>query len=481
MRAINVVNLLLKVRTIINRLGEAHYLFVLLALVFGITFVKIIPPLWGVDETSHFARVYQLAHGHLTANRTQANYGGEIPNDLLDLINYTKADLLDNKGGGLISRQDVDSQAAYNQLTSKKFSQQQEHYLWTASYSPVSYIGSLVGVLAADAVNASIGHTIFLARLGGLLLYIAIIYAAIRLLQQSRLKWLIFVVALFPSSLFLASVVTADNMVISLSLLFIALFIRLLQTKGSPANNKLIYSLAVVAILMPLVKLNYIFLSLGLLLVPNRLFKTSRAATLIKTGISLLAAILALYWTSLTDAIGQPPVSQRPDSARLYPTKQLLLVIHHPLYFIDATIRSAVVGLDYYLQSMTALMGWNWIGIPYIFIFALWLALFLAAVFAKKELISLRKRLLILGGLIVLGIISIFGAFYLDFSLLGSREVDGVQGRYFIPFLVPAVMLVAAYVPFEIKLKDKIAPYIFGSIGAVCLAVSVLYYYLMTY
>lgn len=468
-------------KTITKHLNETHYLFAVLALIFGVTFVKIVPPFWGIDETSHFARVYQLAHGDITTDKSQTHYGGTVPSDLVDLINYSKGDLLDNKGVGFVSRKDVDSVKVYKQLTAKKFSKQQKQFLWTASYSPIAYTGSLAGTIVADTLNASVGHTIFLARLGGLLLYIAIIWAAIWLLRRSRLKWLIFLVALFPSSIFQASVVTADNMIISLSLLFIALFIRLVQAKDTLKNTKLIYAMAVVAILMPLVKLNYILLSLAFLLIPNRLFKSTKKATLIKTATSLIAAGLGLLWTSLMDTTGNPPISQRPDNAKLFPAQQLILVSHHPLYFIDAAIRTGIIDIDYYLQSMTAFMGWNWVGIPYTFIFVLWLGIFLAAMFAKNELIAMRKKLLVLGALIAAGVIGIFGVFYLTYSTLASPEVDGVQGRYFIPFLVPAVMLMASFLPFEIKLREKIAPYIFGSISTLCLAIGVLYYYLMTY
>ena len=129
-------------KTIIKYLSEAHYLFAVLALIFGVIFIKIVPPFWGIDETSHFARVYQLAHGDITTDKTQAHYGGTVPSNLLDLINYSKGDLLDNKSIGFVSRKDVDSVKVYKQLTAKKFTNQQKQLSYMEHYNYYSLLST---------------------------------------------------------------------------------------------------------------------------------------------------------------------------------------------------------------------------------------------------------------------------------------------------------------------------------------------------
>jgi uncharacterized membrane protein len=86
-----------------------------------------------------------------------------------------------------------------------------------------------------------------------------------------------------------------------------------------------------------------------------------------------------------------------------------------------------------------------------------------------------------LGGFVILGILGVFGALYISFNPVGRSVVDGIQGRYFIPLAIPGVLAVATFIPIEVRIKDKAVPYIFSSISAICLVVSVIYYYLVTY
>jgi uncharacterized membrane protein len=466
---------------VIKYLTKAEQLFLLIAIVFGVCFVKITPPLWGPDETSHFARVYQLTHGNLIPNRTMKNFGGEVPTNYIPLANYVQGDLIDDKGGSILSRKDVDSTIAYKQLTNTQFSKTEHRYIWSAAYSPVAYVGSIVGVFLADLFHSSIGQTIFLARLGSLLLYVGIVWLAIRLLRDLKLKWLFFTAALLPAPLFQASVVTADSMAISLAILFSALLIRLTLSNKHPPSKKLWYALLAVAVLMPLVKPNYLFLSLGVVLVPNKLFHTKKLATIVKACSVFLVAIPGLLWDVVSKAANQPPISQRPDGVKLFPAAQTSLMLHHPLHFLLACFATTVVNIDSHLQSMVSLMGWNWVSIPYVFIFLLCLGIIIAAVYAKDELVPVRKKLLLINMSVLAGIISIFASLYVAFTPTGARLVDGIQGRYFTPFLIPFAMLVAAFAPFEIKIKDKIAPYIFVSISTFGLALSVAYYYFAAY
>jgi uncharacterized membrane protein len=130
---------------------------------------------------------------------------------------------------------------------------------------------------------------------------------------------------------------------------------------------------------------------------------------------------------------------------------------------------------------MISIIGWNYVTVPLIVIVILCIGVLLSGMLAKKELVGMRKQLLIMGAFILIGAISIFGALYIAFNTPASRIVDGVQGRYFVPFIVPFIMLLAAYLPFEVKIKDKIAPLLFGSLSTLGLLVSVLYYILVTY
>jgi len=254
----------------------------------------------------------------------------------------------------------------------------------------------------------------------------------------------------------------------------------LITKKPDSRNSKMLAGLIAAGILLPLVKLNYIFISLAMIILPAKAFMRKRGE-LIKYSVAFLVTIISFAWSSIIKVSASAPVSQRPDGLKVDPAAQLSFVSHHPLSFIEACIRTAGANLDSYLQSGTGLIGWNYVPIPYVFILLLCLGLFIAAIYSKNELAGLHKRLILLAGFVVLGILGVFGALYIAFNPIGRSVIDGVQGRYFIPLAVPAILAVAAFIPIDLRIKNKVVPYLFSSISIVCLAVSVVYYYLMTY
>jgi len=466
------------------RFTQAHWLFAVLALIFGFIFVMIIPPLWGLDEPAHFERVYQIAHGHILPNRSsKADYGGYAPANLVDLGNYTIGDLVDNKPEGVLSRKDIDDVNAYKQYVNAKFSSEQARSPGSSAYSPLAYPGPIVGVILADSVNVSIGKTLFLARFLSLIIYVLLIWIAIRLLRNSKFKWLFMVVALLPSALFQSAVISADSILIALSLLFVALFIVL--TMADPENKfkkkRLLSALLVVAVVLPLIKVNYAFLSLSLIFLPVTIFRSKKLSIIIKSVTVIVMSVLAFLWSYVTNVTGDAPSSQRPDGAVISPHMQILSLIHNPINFIEASIRSVVVNGDMYTQTLVSQLGWNYVNLPIFVTILIFLGLAAAAIYAKKETIIIRKKLLLVVGLSIIGIVSIFGVFFVTFTPVGRNAVDGIQGRYFIPFLLPLLLVASSYIPTELKISSKNAKYVFGSIVLTSLIVSVCYYALATY
>lgn len=468
-------------KKITSHIIRLEQVFVVIAILIGFIYIKITPPLWGLDETAHFARAYQISNGDISPPKSaNGAYGGKLPKNLVILWNYTKQDLLDNKTTDIFSRKDVDSSATYNELTSVKFSRDFVPSPGSALYSPVAYIGPVIGIVTADILRANIGHTLFLARAFSLFVYTSLVYLAIWLLKKSKLKWLIFITALLPVCLYQASAVTADNLAIGLSLLYIALLIRLCQD-GKGSDDKLLYALIGIGFILPLVKINYIFLSFALVILPSKMFTSFKKERIIKSIGVLLAILSAVGWFLVSNVTSSSSVSQRPDGINIIPSQQIAFIINHPLAFVWVCLRSVVLTSDSYLQSMTTQIGWNYVSMPVMFMFILILGLFLSSSYAKRELLLLRRKLLYINTFALGGIMSIFAALYIAFTPTAHRTVEGIQGRYFLPFLVPVIMLIASYLPLEVKIKDKMLPYVFITISTLCLIVSVIFYYLATY
>lgn len=473
-------------KKILNKATEAHNLFLIIVLLFGAVFAISIPPLWGTDETAHFARSYQIAHGELSPPKSSNGaYGGSLPNNLITLWNYTKSDLLDNSGSDVLYRKDVDSTSTYKKLTHVRFSQQKGLSPGGAIYSPFAYPAPVFGIWVANIFHASIGATITMARLSSLFLYALVVWTGLRLLAASKLRWLLFSVALLPTSVYQASVVTADNMVIGLSLLLFAIFIRIVQTRSAKPQKdiKLFGCMVGVAALLALIKVNYVFLGLLIFLVPREVLGTSKqlTANIIKTASLFLVAFLGLLWSLIANATASASVSQRPDGQQVIPKDQVSFLAHHPLSFVAVCFRTTLENGDYYLRSLFGLIGWNYVYVPLIAVFVLVLGLFIASIYARDELARMRTKLAWIGLFVLGGIASTYGALYITFTPTRERVVEGLQGRYFIPFLAPILMIVGGWLPMEVRMKDKTVPYIFGAISIFCLMISTVYYVRLTY
>jgi uncharacterized membrane protein len=237
----------------------------------------------------------------------------------------------------------------------------------------------------------------------------------------------------------------------------------------------------IVAIMLPLVKFNYIFLSSLIFFIPNKIFINKKIVNFAKWAGVSIAVVLGVLWQVFVGMTSNLSASQRPDGISVNMSSQIALIIHNPFDFISACIRSVVVYGDSYIHNGITQVGWNYVDVPLVVLIILCLSVFIAAIYAKKELIPIRRTLLLVAAMSLIGMISIFGILYVAFTPVGSKYVDGIQGRYFIPFLIPIIMAISCYIPIEIKIKNIATPYIFGSISVVCLMASLTYYYLSTY
>lgn len=460
---------------------DALVLFSVISSIFGLLFILLVPPFWGLDEPAHFNRSYQIAQGVLLPIADKTNYGGKIPENLKALENLAVGDLVTVKSG-LFGRRDLMSADTYTKLGSEKFSKVQTQSPATSFYSPFAYLGPIAGVFVAKIFNLSMGNAVFAARAGSLLVYIALVGAALWLLRKSQLRWLFFVIALFPVSLFQATVVTADSILLGVSFCFTALIIRLMtREKREPTDSRLLAASVGLAFILPMIKINYLFLSAALMLVTAKAFSNNildRSAKILGVG---LATGAGLTWIALSKITQPAPNALRPDHIHVDGAAQVSSLLHAPLNFVTELIRTLVQSADAYLLQGTVLVGWNYVALPILFIVLLCAVVLLAAMFAKDENAISDRKLVLWNLFSLVGAASIFAALYVSFTPPEAITIEGVQGRYFLPFLIPAIMLFVRLVPIKVSMQEASQRYLFAGVSCICLFASVIYYFTVTY
>lgn len=428
----------------------AYRLFAVITVLFGGVFVFLVPPLWGLDEISHFNRVYHITEGKITPQKgDKDHYGGFIPTHLAELDKHVYTDLTNNSGKPASGRADVDSVREYGRLLAADFNAEQERSIATAEYSPVAYAGALIGAFAAKIIDGNIGVYIYLSRIASLLFYVAVGMLSLYLLRNFKVKWLFFTILLFPVCVFQAAVISADSTAMALAVLLMAAFFRLATNdkKTKRQTGVLFGVMAAAAILLPLTKSNYALLSFATLLAPLVAFGTLHIRIIIKLFVVAAAAVMAFVWSRIASVTSASPYTQRQDGVLIVPGDQIAFLLDNPLRLVTATLKSVVNDSDSYLQSMATSLGWNSVPVSYVVGVLLVVALCVAVSYVKPDLARLKRRLLLLNCIVGIAAFGVFAALYIGFTPTGHGTVDGIQGRYFLPLLIPILMLVAAYVP----------------------------------
>lgn len=462
-------------RLLYSYLAKPHVIFLIISSVAGGAFILLTPPLWGLDEPSHFARAFKISQGEIVPVIGKDSGANVMPENFNNLSNLRTDDILDvPHSDSILKRADVTDINAYHKFTAEHFSKEAYYYPYVATYSPVAYPGAVLGILVADLFHANIGQTLFLTRLFNLVLYILIAALAIYAVRNYLIKWLFLLVALLPTAIFQSAVVTADSTLIGLSLLFFALLYRTWVDKKK-TKKSILFAIAICAIMMPLIKINYLLISVLILLLPSRGFMSRRSEILYKISVMIGSVVSTITWSRLTKVTDEPEFTQRGDDLLVSPGDQIAHVMHHPIEFIMTFIKSFVVHGDSYYSGLLFTISGNSVKAPLILIVVLSLVLIGVAIAIKKELLPLKRQIIWINIAALITALTVFAALYAGFTPVGWGRIEGVQGRYFLPMLIPLLMLIGIFAPVELKMNKRVMAVMSTLVIVTCLTASILY------
>ncbi|HUD06362.1 MAG TPA: DUF2142 domain-containing protein [Candidatus Saccharimonadales bacterium] len=431
-----------------NRLNAANT-FAIIAIVFGILFVFTTPLLWGADETTHFGRVYQITQGHIRSvyigDVWGTGYGGYIPANLFSFIKAVDADLL-HPNTTILDTRRVGTPNIYNQFGDQKFSKQKVIYSFpnTATYSPVAYAPSVVGVFITEKLNLNIASMIYAGRLCDLAFYILCVYFALKILRFTRTKWIIFTVALLPMALFQASIITADTTTNAVAILFAALIIKSLIYK-KPLSKLESILLLLLAIVLPLVKPIYVFFDFLILFIPKQLLRISRG-TILKILALVVGLIGFVVWSYITRNVTDAVRLMRGDFWQsISPPAQIKYAEHHIITAGVIVVRTVFLQDNTYLSQLIGWLGFDYVPAPAMAIISSLGAMGLAFLIIDKAKLSKKHAYAILA-VILACFVTLFATLYITFTRVKYPEVEGVQGRYFIPLLPLLLVVPGVYI-----------------------------------
>jgi hypothetical protein len=443
----------------------ADRLFLGIAGVALVFFVLAIPPGWGLDEQSHVARAYQVSEGTLLAYTREdgVTLGAEIPEELerLQEAGHKAANSMDRRmpwweRSDRLSADDIASLWRANPS-----GETVDYNISNASASSfVPYAPAAVGLWVGRTIALSTGDSLLLAEFFNAALYLVLAWAAVRVLRGYRAQWLAFALALLPSAIIQASYITADTYTNAVSILFVALVARLCLNRVAP-RRWIVVATALAGIGVVVSKPSYaILLAILLAVPPSSVLPVSwtvgEPSRDRRRGYWLIAGYLVTAAT-ITFGVLRSTSSAANAISAMYdrgadPSTQLAGMIADPIGALMVLLRSVPYFGDSWLHSLIGSIGYNVVDVPHPFMAASVLLLVLVAI--VSEPLRAWQGLIFSSAAVTTGIVAIL-AIYLSFSAVGSPVAEGVQGRYFVPLLMPLAIGLRSLLPLHAEMPER--------------------------
>jgi uncharacterized membrane protein len=414
-------------------------IFLVLALLAGISLTVLTPPFQVPDENRHFYRAWQI---------TEGNWSGKdrtVPASLQTMaerFNYLTFSPMDKTSFGKIK--EIDTVKIIRT----------ERVEVTAPTDIVPFLPQSLGIVLARVLNLSPLWYLYLGRFMNLFISVLLLYAAIRITPVG--KWLFFLLGLMPMTIYLFASVSYDASLIAFSFCLIALVLRMTLNEECPIRNIHWILFYILVFLLSSSKPPYMILVFLFLMIPVKRVGTLRryialfAASLVlvvlisQSGfiLELIGPHKAYGAVQDTVSIQRPVFDQTSALKETNPALQKQFVFDHPYTFIKILWYTNLVKMrDLYLETFIGRLGWLVVFLPVWLVVWYWLMLIIVSLSlsGKTSLPGWRGRLIMLG-LWIIGVAGIDYYMYIHWTPLKQDFVEGIQGRYFIP-LVPLVFL----------------------------------------
>jgi len=428
-----------RARSIRYLIGRPAAIFVVLATLFGLPAIVLIPPLRGADEPAHFLRAYGIAHGQVAPKLVDEHgrKGLFLPAAMHDGYDYFET-VRYRFGTPQFNYRDVFAEYVRRKPAPADAAPVFLLYAGSEGYAPLAYLPYLPAVWLARALGLDFVMTLLLMRLFGFVTAGALAAYAIALVP--RLGWPFLLIAMLPIALFERSIVAADGTALSLAMLVTAVSLRAACGQSAPLWQRSLWMTLCVLIKPSQVAL----IGLEAMVRPFSALLQHWRVSLLVVGPGLLLTVLWLLvggadvaaWRMI-EGTGEPAEHFRIGW-------KLLFLFEQPKHFLHAMLGSLANTYDLWRESIGGL-GWRDTHLP-LAVYSLLSAMFLATSLVRLDVSRrVRGRIVAAATVTVLGYwIAIFLIFYLAWTPIQTEFIHGVQGRYFTIILPPAALAIAA-------------------------------------
>jgi uncharacterized membrane protein len=412
--------------------------FVLLAFSFGIAYLVLLPPNQVPDEVKHLARSISVASGHCVGETLV-----RVPHGVQEMSQAFPSAL--DRTRPTTRWLTFDNYKQWLKPASQSPESIMDDFPATL-YTCVPYLPSALAVKVAGTAAWPPLILYYAGRLANLTTFIILVYTALVLLHDFQLQ--LCGLALMPMTLSQAASFSADAVTLGISFLFIAYVLRLTYDERIVEIRRADWvALCILSACCALTKFN-LWLELLVFFIPSRKFSVRRHRVLFIGGNVLVAFGSALLWAKINSTNTQVFIRTWLTSRGIDVKGNASWLYIHPGLFLSDIWHSVSATPGHYLTMFVGMMGYLTMPLPAIQVVAYLICLlFIAVTQTVRTAISLRQRICFTL-LFLASFVSVFALlfnFEVHMAYIHARppvvgDIPGVQGRYFIPFAVLALL-----------------------------------------
>lgn len=396
--------------------------FVVISLVLGLFCISVTPCRVGVswDDEIHYARTLEISNA-LNGIMYQAD-----EKNIIEYADNIYARTGYDKQTDSLYMEELEAIYAEKAWSAHKFT---NYNVWS-----VGYIPSAIGILLGRGLGLSYAGVFNMGRAFNLFMYVWLIYMAIKRVKYCKV--LIAAIGLIPTTIFMASSYSYDPWVTGFTILGFSYFFAELQEE-TPIQNKNILIMVGAIILGCMPKATYFPVLFPLLFLPKKKFKSAKQRkyyyfAIIGAGLFLVATFM------LPMLISGPGTGDSRGGSDVNSTEQIKFILQNPLTYAKILLKFE---LDYISLGNAGpmLQRFAYVGEGYLYS----TVGLLLAVLAFLDRGEDEKNHLIVKGTGLVGCIAAVvlstTALYISFTPVAAGTVAGMQARYLVPTIYPAL------------------------------------------
>ena len=395
--------------------------FLLISIPLGLLYMSLIPMGRVPDERNHFLRAYEISEGYLISDKNEKNgNGGRTLSD--DTSKIFEAKNKKSTYGDLIENSKIKKS---NRKSFKNFTNM-------SLYSFVCYIPQVIGISIGKILHLPTLYIAYLGRLTNFVFWILLMYFAIKLMPFKKIC--ILVVSFMPMMLQEAASLSADALTIGMSFFLISYVLHIKYGKEKvDRKDKIILSIS--SIVMSLCKIVYLPICLVLFLIPFSKFKSKKDKYMNIISLAIIVVFINLFWLKISSSY------LIEFNAGVSSIDQVKFILMHPVDYIKIFYQSLYNNITLYVYNIIGFsLCYFDVNLSYLYIFMYLFMIIIVFVLDNTKKIDKWDKWM-QAFIIVSTVALMFTSLYVQWTPVGASIIDGVQGRYFIPLLLPIMIL----------------------------------------